>query len=139
MLYDLELTLKRSLKREWFTLPLGARRLWIATSVAWLLIYLALNWNDLTLLWDGATSTPSTTCAEVFAGGDERRSACEIARGLPDIGFYLQGKSMPFQPYFAANRHDEKLFVWLGGPLAWLSLIWAFFWVRRGFAEGRGK
>jgi hypothetical protein len=135
MLYDFELKLRRS----FFDLPLGVRRLWVATSVLWLVAYLVLNWGDLSLLWDGATHNSNATCAQVYPNDNGRSSACDLAGGSPDIAFYTQGKSNPFEPYFQKFRRDDKLVIWLAAPIAWLAIIWAFMWVRRGFETDRTK
>jgi hypothetical protein len=121
-------------------MPEGIRRLWIATSVVWLIAYLLLNWDGLTLLWQGALSTPQTTCAQVYSNV-ERRSYCEsiAAGGREPIQAYLErkqkGGSLPFDPYFEKYRDDEKVFIWLGAPIAWLVVLWLAVWVRRGFKE----
>src|SRR3954463_10085674 len=118
MLYDVE----ESLKRSFLNLPLGIRRLWIASSVLWLGAYLIINVADFSLLWDGATHSSSATCAQVYRNDEERRSACEIVNGLPDINFSLQGRSNSFDPYFEKYRRDDKLLIWLGAPFVWLSI-----------------
>ena len=137
MLYNLE----NRLKRSYVNLPLGLRRLWIATSIAWLAGFFLLNLGDFTLLWQGALATPRTTCAQVYDDNDGRKHECEFAAAPygEDINFYMQGKSHSFDPYFEKYRRDDKLLIWLGTPVAWLGLILAFMWVRRGFEVDRVK
>ena len=135
MLYDLEQKLGASFLR----LPLGVRRLWVATSVLWLAAYPAFNWADMSLYWDRATHGFGATCAEVYPNDTGRQSACDTVNGGPDITFYMQGKSNPFEPYFDRYRRDDKLLIWLGAPFVWLAIIWAFMWVRQGFEADQTK
>jgi hypothetical protein len=135
MLYDWE----RKLTGSFLGLPLGVRRLWIATSVLWLVAYLAFNWADMSLYRDRAMHGSGATCADVYPNDASRRSACDLVNGRPDIRFYMQGKSNSFEPYFDKYRRDDKLLIWLGAPFVWLAIIWAFMWVRQGFETDQAK
>jgi hypothetical protein len=125
------------LRKEYAGLSEGVRRLWIATSTVWLVAYLVLNWSDFALLWHGALATPSTTCAQVYLQNDNREGACEFAAApfSEGISFYAERKSHSFSPYFKKYRRDDKLFIWLGAPVAWLILLWLGVWVKRGFKK----